>query len=74
MTYNRPESVRTPFSHYSHSVVVEEPSKTIYCAGQVAGDEQGNILGPDDLKPKASWYLPISKMCFHNPVPVLEMS
>jgi enamine deaminase RidA (YjgF/YER057c/UK114 family) len=50
VTYNQPGGMHTPFSHYSHSVVVEGPHKTIYCAGQVAGDEQGNILGPDDFE------------------------
>ncbi len=39
-----------PFSHYSHSVEVEGTSKLIFCAGQVAGDEDGNILGPDDFE------------------------
>jgi len=50
VTYNQPEGLHTPFSQYSHSVVVEGPHKTIYCAGQVGGDEQGNILGPDDFE------------------------
>jgi enamine deaminase RidA (YjgF/YER057c/UK114 family) len=50
VTYNRPDGLHTPFSHYSHSVEVEGESKTIYCAGQVAGDEDGNILGPDDFE------------------------
>ena len=48
--FNRPESIHTPFSHYSHSVVVEGAQKLIFCAGQVAGDEDGNILGPDDFE------------------------
>ncbi|MEZ7813739.1 MAG: RidA family protein [Paracoccaceae bacterium] len=49
-TYNRPSGVHTPFSHYSHSVVVEGIDKLIMCAGQVSGDEHGNILGPDDFE------------------------
>jgi 2-iminobutanoate/2-iminopropanoate deaminase len=49
-TFNRPKGVHQPFSQYSHSVVVEEAQKLIFCAGQVAGDEQGNILGPDDFE------------------------
>jgi enamine deaminase RidA (YjgF/YER057c/UK114 family) len=49
-TFNRPESMHLPFSHYSHSVEVEGVSKLIFCAGQVAGDEDGNILGPDDFE------------------------
>jgi enamine deaminase RidA (YjgF/YER057c/UK114 family) len=31
-------------------VAVEGPHKTIYCAGQVAGDETGKILGPHDFE------------------------
>ena len=48
--FNRPEGMHTPFSQYSHSVVVEGAKKLIFCAGQVAGDEEGNILGPDDFE------------------------
>ena len=48
-TFNRPESIHQPFSHYSHSVEVEGARKLIFCAGQVAGDGDGNILGPDDF-------------------------
>jgi enamine deaminase RidA (YjgF/YER057c/UK114 family) len=29
---------------------VEGAQKLIFCAGQVAGDEKGNILGPDDFE------------------------
>lgn len=47
--YNRPEGIHTPFSHYSHSVEVSGAQKFIFCAGQVAGDADGNILGPDDF-------------------------
>ena len=49
-THNQPDGLHTPFSHYSHSVEVEGAKKLIFCAGQVAGDEQGNILGPDDFE------------------------
>jgi 2-iminobutanoate/2-iminopropanoate deaminase len=49
-THNSPKNVHQPFSQYSHSVVVEGAQKLIFCAGQVAGDEQGNILGPDDFE------------------------
>ena len=50
VNYNRPKGMHAPFSHYSHSVVVEGPHKTIYCAGQVAGDESGKILGPESFE------------------------
>ena len=48
--FNSPSGMHTPFSHYSHSVEVEGAKKLIFCAGQVAGDDQGNILGPDDFE------------------------
>jgi len=49
-TYIKPKGTHSPFSHYSHAVVVEAPKKFIFCAGQVAGDAQGRILGPDDFE------------------------
>jgi enamine deaminase RidA (YjgF/YER057c/UK114 family) len=48
-THIRPKNTHTPFSHYSHAVIVENPTKFIFCAGQVAGDPDGKILGPDDF-------------------------
>ncbi len=49
-TFNRPKGVHQPFSQYSHSVVVEDAKKIIFCAGQVAGDADGKILGPDNFE------------------------
>jgi len=49
-TFLRPKGTHNPFSHYSHAVIVENPTKFIFCAGQVAGDPDGNILGPDDFE------------------------
>ena len=49
-TFIRPKGMHQPFSQYSHVVIVEQPTKWILCAGQVAGDEKGNILGPDDFE------------------------
>jgi enamine deaminase RidA (YjgF/YER057c/UK114 family) len=49
-TYIRPDNLHQPFSHYSHATIVEAPAKFIFCAGQVAGDAEGNILGPDDFE------------------------
>jgi len=49
-TYNSPQGMHTPFSQYSHSVSVEGAQKLIFCAGQVAGDDDGNILGPEDFE------------------------
>ena len=33
---------------YSHVVTVTGPGKTIYIAGQLARDAEGNIVGPGD--------------------------
>jgi 2-iminobutanoate/2-iminopropanoate deaminase len=49
-THNTPKNVPQAFSQYSHFVVVEGAQKLVFCAGQVAGDEQGNLLGPDDFE------------------------
>ena len=35
---------------YSHVVVVEESRKTIYVAGQLARDSQGNVVGKGDMR------------------------
>jgi enamine deaminase RidA (YjgF/YER057c/UK114 family) len=42
--------MHAPFSAYSHAVVVEKAQKLIFCAGQVAGEANGAILGPDDFE------------------------
>jgi len=41
----RPTSVHKPFSAYSHGFSVEGAKRVVFCAGQVAGDEEGNIVG-----------------------------
>lgn len=35
---------------YSHVVTVNGPGKTIYVAGQLARDADGNIVGPGDMR------------------------
>jgi len=35
---------------YSHVVTVTGPAKTIYIAGQLARDAEGNIVGPGDIR------------------------
>ena len=35
---------------YSHVVTVNGPGKTIYIAGQLARDVDGNIVGPGDMR------------------------
>lgn len=64
-TFNSPQGMHTPFSQYSHSVVVEGAQRLIFCAGQVAGDDDGNILGPDDFEAQG-------ELVMHNLTQVLE--
>jgi enamine deaminase RidA (YjgF/YER057c/UK114 family) len=45
-TINPPE-LAAPAGHYSHGVIVET-LRTLYVAGQVALDSDGNLVGPDD--------------------------
>jgi 2-iminobutanoate/2-iminopropanoate deaminase len=35
---------------YSHVVTVNGPGKTVYVAGQLARDADGNIVGPGDMR------------------------
>jgi 2-iminobutanoate/2-iminopropanoate deaminase len=35
---------------YSHVVAVTGPAKTVYIAGQLARDLEGNIVGPGDMR------------------------
>src|SRR5437016_14017031 len=35
---------------YSHVVTVTGPGKTIYVAGQLSRDAEGNIVGPGDMR------------------------
>ena len=37
---------------YSHVVTVNGPGKTIYIAGQLARDIDGNIVGPRNMRPQ----------------------
>ena len=45
-----PNDVAPPIGHYSHAVRVETGDCAwIYISGQVALDEDGELVGPDDL-------------------------
>ncbi|HEX4605078.1 MAG TPA: RidA family protein [Candidatus Angelobacter sp.] len=48
----KPEGL-APTTSYSH-VVVANPGKMIFIAGQVANDKQGKLVGKDDLKAQAT--------------------
>lgn len=41
------EGVAAPAGHYSHGI--ETAGRTLYVAGQVALDEEGNLVGPGDI-------------------------
>lgn len=44
-----PKSLHTPFSTYAHGIKVDGAQTLIFCAGQVAGDENGEIVGKGDF-------------------------
>ena len=48
-TILNPKSLHTPFSTYSHGIKVDGAQQIIFCAGQVAGDKDGNIIGKGDF-------------------------
>lgn len=45
-----PDGIAKPFAGYSHVVTAEGAQKLVFCAGQVAADEQGKVLPPDDFE------------------------
>jgi 2-iminobutanoate/2-iminopropanoate deaminase len=47
-----PSSLSKP-TGYTHVVEVSGPVKTIYIAGQVAADKDGNVVGANDMKAQA---------------------
>lgn len=48
-TILQPNTLHTPFSAYSHGIAVDGASRIVFCAGQVAGDAQGNLVGKGDF-------------------------
>lgn len=44
----KPEGVAEPEGHFSQGVMVEEATRTLYVAGQVALDETGQLVGRGD--------------------------
>jgi reactive intermediate/imine deaminase len=45
------EGIAAPAGHYSHGIVVS--GRTLYVAGQVALDEEGNLVGEGDASAQA---------------------
>jgi enamine deaminase RidA (YjgF/YER057c/UK114 family) len=54
-TINRinPKGISKPLAPYSHVVTAEGVKKLVFCAGQVAATEDGQILPPDDFDAQA---------------------
>lgn len=50
----RPEGVGPPGGHFSHGVVIEGASRVLYVAGQVALDENGELVGRGDPAAQAT--------------------
>jgi len=48
-TILQPKTLHEPFSAYSHGIAVDGAKRVIFCAGQVAGDAEGNIVGEGDF-------------------------
>ncbi len=49
-TILQPKTLHEPFSAYSHGIAVCCAKRVIFCAGQVAGDAEGNIVGEGDFE------------------------
>ena len=44
-----PEGLAAPFGPYSH-VTVASPGKLVFCAGAIAVDAEGNVVGVGDIE------------------------
>ena len=47
--YKNTDSVHEPFSNYTHCVEVTNPTKVLYCSGQVPEDLDGHLKYPNDF-------------------------
>ena len=45
----QPQTMHKPFSSYSHGIEVKGANRLIFCAGQVAGDFKGDVVGEGDF-------------------------
>ena len=52
-TIIRPTSVHQPYSNYSHGITVDGAKRIVFCAGQVAGDAEANLVGEGDFDAQA---------------------
>jgi enamine deaminase RidA (YjgF/YER057c/UK114 family) len=54
ITRTNPEGMSKPLANYSHVVTAQGHQKLIFCAGQVAADQGGHVLPPDDFDAQAA--------------------
>jgi len=52
-TILRPSSIHQPYSNYSHGIAVDGAKRIVFCAGQVAGDADANLVGEGDFEAQA---------------------
>ncbi len=52
-TFLQPANMHKPFSTYSLGLTVEGATRFVFCAGQVAADKDGNIVGEGDFEVQA---------------------
>jgi len=45
--------VHRPFSNYTHCVEVQNPTKFLFCSGQVPADDSGSLVPADDFVAQA---------------------
>ncbi len=43
------KDVHEPFSNYSHCVEIENPSKFLFCSGQIPATKEGTVLSASDF-------------------------
>ena len=52
-TFLQPANMHKPFSTYSLGLTVEGATRLVFCAGQVAADKDGNLVGEGDFEVQA---------------------
>jgi enamine deaminase RidA (YjgF/YER057c/UK114 family) len=52
-TILKPSSIHQPYSNYSHGITVDGARRIVFCAGQVAGDAEANLVGEGDFDAQA---------------------
>ena len=55
MKIHNPSTVAAPIGQYSHGIEVASGSRTLYVAGQVGIDSDGNVVDSVDGQCRATW-------------------